>query len=112
LGSSYAYISLVRKSGEIYLTFTTCEGADKGNPEDGNAITKASDSWVYLRVSVTAGAVCRFSYSLDGIRFDYIGEDFGAKPGRWIGSKLGIFCTSTTRINDSGYADFDWFRVR
>ncbi|WP_374758071.1 hypothetical protein [Fibrella forsythiae] len=24
---------------------------------------------------------------------------------------MGIFCTRTTQINDSGYADFDWFRI-
>jgi hypothetical protein len=24
---------------------------------------------------------------------------------------LGLFCTSETKINDSGYADFDWFRI-
>lgn len=28
-----------------------------------------------------------------------------------LGAKVGIFCTRETEINDSGYADFDWFRV-
>ena len=111
LGASYAYISLVSKSGEIHLAFTTCEGADTGSPEDERTITGASDSWIYLRVLVTAGAVCSFSYSFDGKQFHYIGEHFVAKPGRWIGAKVGIFCTGTIRSDDSGYADFEWFRV-
>ncbi len=112
LGSSYSYISLVRKSGGVYLTYTECEGADKGGPEDENVIAKAPESSVYLRVSVTAGANCIFSYSFDGKQFHNVGERFAAKAGRWTGAKLGIFCTATIRTNDSGYADFDWFRVR
>ncbi|HEY6956476.1 MAG TPA: hypothetical protein VI385_14600, partial [Flavisolibacter sp.] len=39
------------------------------------------------------------------------GEEFTAVVGRWIGAKVGIFCTRQTQINDSGWADFDWFRV-
>ena len=31
--------------------------------------------------------------------------------GRWKGAKMGLFCTRQTQINDSGYADVDWFRV-
>jgi hypothetical protein len=28
-----------------------------------------------------------------------------------MGAKVGLFCTSTTKTNDAGYADFDWFRI-
>jgi hypothetical protein len=66
---------------------------------------------MYLRVKVTKGYVCRFSYSTDGETFIDAGQEFVAEPGRWIGAKPGIFCTRETTINDSGYADFDWFRV-
>ncbi|MBC7652059.1 MAG: hypothetical protein H7101_09955, partial [Deinococcales bacterium] len=31
--------------------------------------------------------------------------------GKWIGAKVGVFCTRQTQTNDSGFADFDWFRV-
>jgi hypothetical protein len=40
-----------------------------------------------------------------------IRSEFRAEVGRWIGAKAGLFCTGETMINDSGYADFDWFRV-
>ena len=65
---------------------------------------------VYFRVQVATGAVCRFSYSLDGKKFIEVYEAFTAEVGRWIGAKVGLFCTRTTQINDAGYADFDWFR--
>lgn len=112
LGSRYSYISLLKKTDGIYLAYTTCEDADKGSAEDEAILDNAPDSTVYLRVSVSSGAVCRFSYSYDGKRFTSVGGDFAAKPGRWVGAKLGIFCTSTLKTDDSGYADFDWFRIR
>lgn len=30
---------------------------------------------------------------------------------RWIGAKLGIFCTSPADAKTGSYADFDWFRL-
>lgn len=112
LGSSYAYLSLVRKADGIYLAYTKCENADKGGAEDETVIGQAPDSTVYLRVAVFPGAVCKFSYSYDGKSFSSVGGSFDARPGRWIGAKLGIFCTSLVKADDSGYADFDWFKVR
>ena len=70
-----------------------------------------ADSPYICGLQVTEGAKCQFSYSLDGQNFTKTGEPFQAEVGRWIGAKMGIFCTRTTQINDSGYADFDWFRV-
>jgi hypothetical protein len=62
-------------------------------------------------VKVSNWGKCSFSYSLDGKSFTETSEEFVAEPGRWIGAKLGIFCSRETTTNDSGYADFDWFRV-
>ena len=66
---------------------------------------------VYLRVAVRAGAKCQFSYSPDGQVFQPIGPVFQAREGKWIGAKMGLFCTRPTRFNDAGNADVDWFRV-
>ena len=52
-----------------------------------------------------------FSYSVDGVKFTTIDVPFEAWEGKWIGSKVGIFCQRPKPLNDSGYADFDWFRV-
>ena len=38
-------------------------------------------------------------------------KEFTATPGKWIGAKVGIFCTRKGETNDPGYADFDWFRI-
>lgn len=111
MGLSYANLALKSKKDGIYLVYSVCKDADKGNSEKETVITKLNSGEMYLRVEVTAGAKCNFSYSVDGKNFTKAGEQFVATPGRWIGAKVGIFCTRETQINDSGWADFDWFRV-
>ena len=68
-------------------------------------------STFYLRVKVTKNAVCNFSYSSDGTLFSPLGQPFAARKGKWIGAKLGLFAVRTGKTRETGYADFDWFRV-
>ncbi|SDP12465.1 Beta-xylosidase [Mucilaginibacter sp. OK268] len=111
MGFSYAGIAVKNKKDGVYLVFDHCKDADKGNAEEEKTIAKLDKPTVWLRVKVSAGAKCDFSYSTDGQTFINVGETFHAEVGRWIGAKVGIFCMRDTQINDSGYADFDWFRV-
>lgn len=111
MGFSYAGIAVKNKKDGIYLVFDHCKDADNGNTEEEKTITKLDKATIWLRAKVSAGAKCNFSYSTDGQTFIDAGETFQAEVGRWIGTKVGIFCTRDTQINDSGYADFDWFRV-
>jgi beta-xylosidase len=111
MGMDYAYISTVKRTDGLYLTKNICIQADKGSAEKEEVITRLKSFGIYLRVKVMKNAVCSFSYSEDGINFISIKGDFTAKPGRWIGAKMGLFCTRKIKINDSGYADVDWFRV-
>jgi beta-xylosidase len=111
MGFSYAGLALHYKKDGIYLVAFNCKDAEKGKAEKEETLMKVTEPTIYFRVKVTAGTQCKFSYSLDGQKFTDAGEEFQAEVGRWIGAKVGIFCTRTTQINDSGYADFDWFRV-
>jgi len=111
IGFSYAGLALKSKKDGIYLVHTLCKDAVKGKEEAEKEVMKLTNGTAYLRVKVTAGGKCRFSYSLNGESFTEVGEEFTAEVGRWKGAKVGIFCTRQTQINDSGYADFDWFRV-
>lgn len=110
-GADYAFISLLKKTDGNYLSFSICKTADKGKEptvQDGKKINSAD---IYFRVKVSKGATCEFSYSEDGITYTSFGEKLIAKPGRWVGAKAGLFCTRTTKTNDSGFADVDWFRI-
>jgi beta-xylosidase len=112
MGFSYAYIGLKSKKDGIYLVQATCVNADEGKAENENIITKIKGSTIYPRVEIRAGGKCKFGYSLDGQQFIDLNGEFRAETGRWIGSKLGIFCTREMQTNDSGFADFDLFRVQ
>ena len=111
MGFSYANLALKNTKEGINLVYTVCKDAVKGKTETEKIIKKINDGMIYLRVKVSAGGKCNFSYSTDGQSFTDIEDSFQAETSRWIGAKIGLFCTRTSQINDSGYVDIDWFRV-
>jgi beta-xylosidase len=111
LGQRYGSLSLIHKGEEgIDLVITYCEEVGKGG-ETETVIASSMPSEVYLRLTVRKKAMASFSYSRDGKTFTPAGESFEAKPGKWVGAKVGLYCIGKAQSNDSGYADFDWFRV-
>jgi hypothetical protein len=111
MGFSYANIAVKSKKDGLYLVYTACKDAEKGKPEEEQTLIKLTSPTIYFRVSVSLGAKCQFAYSLDGKTFTKAGEPFTAEVGKWKGAKVGLFCTREQQINDSGFADIDWFRV-
>ncbi len=111
LGMSYASIALTQKEDGVYLTQRMCADANKGKSEVETASERLSDSTAYLKITVGKGAICTFSYSTNGSTYTSLPQSFQAVRGQWIGAKIGMFCSSTTLTNDSGYADVDWFRI-
>jgi len=112
MGMSYADIAIKKKDGKLWLVYGVCENADKGNRENEQTISALKNGKIYLRVTVREDALCRFSYSFDGKIFTDVGNFFKGREGKWIGAKVGLFCTRQAQTNDSGFADFDWFRVQ
>ncbi|MVN21336.1 glycoside hydrolase family 43 protein [Mucilaginibacter arboris] len=111
MGLSYADLAVKSKKDGLYLVYSVCKNAGKGNAEQEKTIEKLSANTVFIRVKLVKGGKCTFSYSLDGQKFTEINEVFQAEAGQWTGAKIGIFCTRDSQTNDSGYADFDWFRI-
>lgn len=111
MGYDYAYISLTKKGNGVQLSSSVCKEADKGTAEKTELIANVNANDIYFRVQVRKGGICTFSTSFDGNNFNAIGQPFTAQPGRWIGAKVGLFCTRSTKTNDAGFADIDWFRI-
>lgn len=112
MGQHYAYLSVQKKAGATFVAQTICKDAEHHAVEiDGPPVALRSNT-IYLRVSVAGNAICRFSFSVDGSNFSAIGEPFVARPGKWIGAKVGIFAVGAGAEREMGYADFDWFRVQ
>lgn len=112
MGNDYAYLSISKDDHGYKLNTVVCKNAMDGIAEDVTDEKRIKGAEVYLRIKVSApDALCMFSYSEDGINFTPIGKEFTAKPDKWIGAKVGLFCISKPDVRMGGYADFDWFRV-
>ncbi|WP_236705131.1 hypothetical protein [Hymenobacter sp. AT01-02] len=112
MGLDYAALSLGNANGKLLLTQAVCKNAEKlAAEQETSSVVVPGKQPVYLRVAVQPGAICQFSYSLDGQQFQPIGGAFTAREGKWIGAKVGLFCTRAAKTNDAGSADVDWFRV-
>jgi beta-xylosidase len=110
-GTDYAYVSVRKQQEGLYVSQTVCVNADKGAAEVETPGVKLNQTAFRLRVKVDENAIANFSYSIDGKSFSSIGKPFQARPGRWIGAKVGIFAVGAGPNSEMGYADFDWFRV-
>jgi beta-xylosidase len=110
-GMDYASVAVERTASGFQLIRTTCKNAINGGQEEVESPINIPGTPVLLRVKVTTGAVCQFSFSADGKDFTPIGELFSAREGRWVGAKVGLFALATTGAAKTGYADFDWFRI-
>jgi beta-xylosidase len=126
MGMDYAGLILENTENGLVLSQVTCLKADRGGTEQVNATVSLTDPTVYLRVKFSSDGkkigrsegghdlvvLCHFSYSLDGKKYQPLGSAFQAKEGKWIGAKMGVFCTRPPIVtNDGGWADVDWFRV-
>ena len=110
---------------------SSCIDAEAGTPEMVNEMIPINTNTLYLKVdvknlsprqpeytnyntaveSVYGNALCTFSYSTDGIHFNRAGKSFAARKGKWIGARVGLFSVRKGNTYETGYADYDWFRV-
>jgi beta-xylosidase/lysophospholipase L1-like esterase len=111
MGSDYALLSLENTANGITLSQNECPDAANGTEETVNERLLIAGETLYLRVNVDPDAQCVFSYSSDGKKYRQLGKAFTAKEGKWIGAKVGLFCSGAAKSNDSGYVDVDWFEI-
>src|SRR5210317_121389 len=111
LGYDYSTLTIVNKADGLYLEQSFAKKANKGGVESIQESIKLDQKIIWLGVEVIGpDASVIYSYSLDGENYKTIGKQTIAKVGRWVGTKVGIFC-SKTNSKVGGYADFDWFRI-
>ncbi|MBP6430393.1 MAG: glycoside hydrolase 43 family protein [Ferruginibacter sp.] len=112
LGTSYAFLAVSKKEDGLVISYTECDNAEKGAKEITKQIEKSNTNELFFKIEVNKGAVCNFSYSVDGIKFTKIENSFTAKPGKWVGAKIGMFYTRNEKTNDGGFAKIDWIRFK
>lgn len=119
MGLDYAGLDLrLEDDGSCTLNYITCENADKGKKEKVEPITgwinqvdrytvkPVEKQQIFLRVSIHSEnalasesntdkhVTATFSYSTDSEHYTVIPGVFRVKEGKWIGAKVGFFCTS------------------
>jgi beta-xylosidase len=110
MGMDYAYLAVRRTERGVELVQARAADAHQGGRESEVTLPVSGES-VLLRMSMRDGAIARFSYSLDGTRWQSVGEPFTAREGRWIGAKVGLFALAPAGAPNHGHAEFDFFRV-
>ena len=126
MGLDYAALTVENTEGGLKLSQVECKKADKGNTEKQNASVDLKKNTFYLRADISTDGSkisksegghdlvvkCQFYYSTDNKKFEKLGNEFQVKEGKWIGAKVGVFCTRPNiKTNDGGWADIDWFRI-
>ncbi|MFL5540711.1 MAG: glycoside hydrolase 43 family protein, partial [Longimicrobiaceae bacterium] len=109
-GLDYATLALERTATGIDLVQARAANAHEGGRETSVRVPVPAGP-LYLRVTVTDNAVCRFSYSVDGSGWRDVGQPFTAREGRWVGAKVGLFAAAPVGAGTVGHADFDFFRI-
>jgi hypothetical protein len=110
MGMDYAYLGVEKKNEDIYLVYRQCLNAEKGGEETTLFSKKWTEPVVYLQSVTDSLGNCNFSFSANNQNFRTLPESFKAKPGKWIGAKVGLFCIGKNQTNDAGYINADWFR--
>jgi hypothetical protein len=104
-GEDYAWIGVQRQanSGKMTLGYASCQDARSGCEENFEMEKIVASRTLTLRMTVADGGGTVFSFKDQNGRFKAIGELFQAKPGRWVGAKVGLF----VRANADADADAD-----
>lgn len=97
--SQHAAIGVVKDGGICYLEYR----------KNGNVIrgSRIDASYIWLRSQWGLDGNSRFSYSLDGDRYQPFGEPYQLVWGNYRGDRLGIYCFNDKA--ESGFVDIDYF---
>jgi beta-xylosidase len=110
-GTDYAYIAVEKRYDQLFIISKHNIKADKNSSEEEMALFPITGNTIYLEIKVQKGGICHFGFGTDEQKITTIVKPFTAKPGKWVGAKIGMFCLRNNITNDAGYADVDWFRV-
>ena len=119
-GEDYSYIAIEQgKDGGLKLVQRQMKDARTSKESETETASIPIDKkMIYFRAKVEMiqnkepfDSRVTFYYSTDGKTFKVFGKPFKPSAGRWVGAKIGLFATGTKLVNDSSYADYDWFRV-
>ena len=110
-GTDYAALFIEKIKDGYAIQFGICKNADKLSIEKLKLIKEQSTNRIRFRCKIQPNGEAVFSYSEDGIFFQDLGGRFSVKPGRWVGAKVGLYCSCDSASTSSGNAIIHSFAI-
>lgn len=108
-GEDYRWVGIKVIEGKALLGGGACSDARVGCTEEFVPEKELPSREATLRMTVGAGGLVVLGYlSLNG-RFHALPELFQARPGRWVGAKIGVFARSDFPQAEAGFVDVRGF---
>lgn len=118
MGRGYHRLGLTKRGNGFVLQLASCDDAEGGAPETVQDIAVIPAGRIYeaglypnleraltFKLSVSKGAECQFYYSDSKGRFVKAGDSFTARPGKWIGAKVGFYSVTPPDCSERGWID-------
>lgn len=102
-GADYAWVGVERADGARAVVLKTVMDAATASVERTEASVPASADRLRLRVTVRPGGISVFSHASENAQFVTLGQPFTAKPGRWVGAKVGLFASAGPDVQNPGH---------
>ena len=120
-GRDTAALRVSRDPGGLAVELRSGKDVDKDGADEpgGRVLLPEAPIWLRVRVEkdptsspAESSPAARFSYSLDGKVFNPLGALFRARPGVWVGARVGLFALGPVKSSSPpGFVDIDWFRI-
>ena len=109
-GEDYAWIGFEQQGVQRMLVVRSVERAPDGKEENVDFSEPFNPAQLTARITMTRGGRFRFGIVAGGTVRE-IGPGFQAKPGRWVGAKVGLFAAAPVDARDTGWASFARFTL-
>lgn len=90
-GEDYRWVGVRVEDDRLLLGFADCKNARAGCEEEFRPVRDVATRQVRLRITVTTGGLSVSGTLDEAGRFHTNDELFQARPGRWVGAKVGVF---------------------
>jgi hypothetical protein len=112
MGRDTASIAVGRGPRGLEIVSSTGANVDgEGADADTGTGTPIPAGPVTLRATFERGGRVRFVAQSGSVKVSDPPAGFVARPGVWVGARMGLFAAAHGRAAARGYADVDWFRV-
>ena len=115
IGHSYSYLGLQQTEKGNRLMFYRGNVTNKELKGEAQEILESDCPYegttVYLCLELFSDKTYRFSWSADGIRYNFIGLPQTLCRATWTGAKLCLWSANKSNIRSGGYGEYEFIHI-